>query len=401
MKVMERYILQRALMIFAAALLWVLAIVWTTQILNRIDIVTGSGESVLTFLEIALLVLPSVIPVVAPFAVGIAVAQTLSTMNTDSELAVIGAAGSPRMTVIRPMLILAVAACAASFLINNFVEPVARERMRILIAESRTDLITTLIQEGSFQEIETGLFMQIGERLPDGRLGGIFVSDTRDEKVDLIYYAKSGVTAEVDDAQLLVMQDGVVHRMSAGGDVSIIRYASYALDLSQFMPPSAAPSLMPKDRTLGYLLNPDPEDKLYKSAPARFRAELHRRFSEWLYPLVFALIGLAVAGDQRSFREARIHPLLTTMAIALAVRWGGYFASGRVSTSSAFIPVVYAIPLIAIAITTWFIATGRMMELPLSATERIIALHGRNMGRINALKLKLLSRMGRAPGGAA
>lgn len=388
-------------MIFAAALLWVLAIVWTTQILNRIDLVTGSGESVLTFLEIALLVLPSVIPVVAPFAVGIAVAQTLSTMNTDSELVVIGAAGSPRMTVIRPMLLLAVAACAASFLVNNFVEPLARERMRILISESRADLITTLIQEGSFQEIETGLHMQIGERLPDGRLGGIFVSDTRDEKVELIYYAKTGVTTETDGAQLLLMQDGVVHRMSAGGDVSIIRYASYALDLSQFMAPSAAPTMLPKDRTLGYLLNPDPEDKLFKSAPARFRAELHRRFSEWLYPLVFALIGLAVAGDSRSFREARLHPLLTTMTIALAVRWAGYFAAGRVSASPAFIPAVYAIPLVASAVATWFIATGRMMELPLSATERVIALHTRNMERITALKLKLLSRAGRAPGGTA
>ena len=38
---------------------------------------------------------------------------------------------------------------------------------------------------------------------------------------------------------------------------------------------------------------------------------MHRRLSEWLYPIAFALIALAVAGDARSHREARVNPLIT------------------------------------------------------------------------------------------
>src|SRR5690606_22261100 len=152
MKVVESYILRRALGIFTATLSWVLLIVWTTQILTRIDLVTGNGQSITTFLEVAWLVLPAVIPIVIPFAIGIAVALTLTTMNSDSELIVISAAGSPRMTVMRPILILATAACATAFLINNFVEPYSRERLRILISEARAELITTVIQEGVFQQ---------------------------------------------------------------------------------------------------------------------------------------------------------------------------------------------------------------------------------------------------------
>ena len=97
MKVVERYILRRAFGVFAAALFWTLAIVWTTQVLTRIDFVTTSGQSALAFFELATLILPSVIPVVIPFAVAIAVAQTLSMMNTDSELVVISAAGASRL----------------------------------------------------------------------------------------------------------------------------------------------------------------------------------------------------------------------------------------------------------------------------------------------------------------
>ena len=89
MKVIERYIFRRTLMLFCASLVWTLAIVWTTQILARINLVTDSGQSAMSFFEIAALILPSVLPVVMPFAAIIAIAQTLTVMNNDSEMVVI------------------------------------------------------------------------------------------------------------------------------------------------------------------------------------------------------------------------------------------------------------------------------------------------------------------------
>lgn len=400
MKVVEKYILRRTLGIFAATLFWVLAIVWTTQILTRINVVTGNGQSAATFFEIAWLVLPAVIPVVIPFAVGIAVAQTLTTMNTDSELIVISAAGSPRMTVMRPILLLAAAACIFSFSVNNFVEPYSRERLRILISEARADLITSIVQEGTFQQVEDGLHMQIGKRLPDGRLGGIFVSDTREDDIELIYYAKSGATVEFNGSHLLVMQDGVVHRKTDDG-ISVVQYKSYALDLSQFTASNSGPTLLPKDRTLGYLMNPDPDDPVFKRSPQGFRAELHKRFTEWLYPMVFALIALAVAGDSRSFREARIHPLLTTMTIALVVRWAGFFAADKVWNVPAFTPMVYAVPIVACCVAGFFIATNRVMELPLSVVEWGQAVWNRLQQRLVAIKMRLSGYKRALPGGSA
>ncbi|MBI1620274.1 LptF/LptG family permease [Aquamicrobium zhengzhouense] len=392
MKVVEFYILRRAVAIFAATLVWVLAIVWTTQILARLNIVTTSGQSAATFLELAALVLPSVVPIVLPFAVGIAVAQTLTTMNTDSELIVISAAGSPRITVMRPMLLLAIFACLASFAIQNGIVPSARERIRYLVAEARADLISTIIQEGSFQKIDDGLHIQIGERLPGGMLGGIFVADAREDSVELIYYAKNGMMVELGEEQVLVMQDGVVHRKTADG-VSVIRYKSYAFDLSQFKTGSAEPTLSPKDRPLAYLFSPDPNDSYFQSRPLSFSAELHRRMTEWLYPMVFALIGLAVAGDSRSFRESRIHPLLTTMTIAMAIRWGGFYFENRISKDPSLTFGIYAVPLLASAVAIYFIVTNRVMELPTTVTERIANLWSRWQRRL------LTRRLATADGG--
>lgn len=371
MKVIERYIFRRASMLFCATLAWTLAIVWTTQILTRINLVTDSGQSALAFFEIAALILPSVLPVVIPFATVIAIAQTLTTMNSDSELVVISAAGGPPMTIIRPVMLLAVLAGISSFAIDNGADPYARQRGRELVAAARADFLSLVIQEGTFRKIEDGLFIQIGERLPDGRLAGIFVADSRTEGTDLVYYAKYGTVMEKDDETVLFMQDGEIHRKLPGNDISVIRFLSYAFDLSVFTASSGTPRLYPKDRTLGYLLDPDPSDKVYQRNPHSFRVELHRRFTEWAYPIVFALIALAVIGNARSHRESRINPLVTAISIALIVRWLGYFTANQVQVTAWLWPAVYAIPLGVSAISAWFIATNRTMELPVAWADRL------------------------------
>ena len=392
MKVVERYIMRRALAVFLAALIWTLAIVWTTQVLARIDLVTDSGQSALTFFEVAALIIPTIIPIVVPFALVVAVAQTLSVMNSDSELAVINAAGASRWTIVRPVLLIALAASVLSFAVDNGVEPYARQKNRQLIASSRADLLSLIIQEGTFRKIDDGLFLQIGERLPDNRLGGIFVADSREEGANLIYYAKSGSVVEKGDEKVLMMNDGVIHRKTLTGDLSVIRFTSYAFDLSAFMSAANDILLLPKDRTTQYLLNPDPNDKIFQRRPGAYKAELDQRFSEWSYSLVFALIALAVAGDARSHREARIHPLITAIAIALFVRWLGFFAAGKADKIPQYTYMVYGVPIVASAVAIWFIVTSRSMELPGSWADWLTNFAGRVTDGWTALKLRLTRR---------
>lgn len=389
MKIVERYVLRRASLLFGAALFWTIAIVWTVQVVGRLNLVTDSGQSAATFLELATMLLPSIIPIVIPFALAIAAAQTLTVMNQDSEMVVFSAAGLSRKTVIRPILILAAAASVAIFLIDNFIDPYARERLRTIVANSRADLISTVVQEGTFEQVDAGLYVQIGRRLPDGRLGQIFVADSRQETIDLIYYAKTGRSVSADDRQLLLMEDGEVQRRQANGDVSVIRFTSYAVDLSQFAASTGEIILYPKDRTLGFLINPDPNDRIYKALPRQFRAEFHRRLTEWVLPIVFALIALAVAGDARSHREARMPPMLTAMIIAVFVRWEVFFVGGKAQTDAAYIPAMYGVPIIATLVCVWFIRSNRTMELPASWSDRMSSLYAKLSDRVGDAILRL------------
>ena len=99
MKLLERYILRRVFQMFLVTLLPVLTIIWTIQVLGRINLVTDTGQSMGSFATLATYILPTIIPVVLPFALVIGITQTLTAMNNDSELPVIDAAGATRSII--------------------------------------------------------------------------------------------------------------------------------------------------------------------------------------------------------------------------------------------------------------------------------------------------------------
>lgn len=392
MKLLELYILRRVGQMFLTALLPVLAIIWTTQVLARINLVTDSGQSVGSFMKLATLILPTIVPVVMPFALVIGITQTLATMNNDSELAVIDAAGAPRSILIRPIILLTVALSVFAFLMANFAEPKLRVAARQMIAAAYADLLSTVIEEKTFRKIDEGLYVQISERLSGRILKGLFVADSRNPEYDLIYYAREGAVDASGTS--LIMKDGEVHRKSPDGTVSVVRFDSYAFDLSDLTQTRGQARLHAQDRSLPFLLNPDKTDPDVIENPGQYRGELNRRLSNWSFPLVFALISLVIAGDARSHRQARIHPMASTLILSLTIYWLTNYLANQTETNIAFTPFVYAVPLICGGTAIFQLTRRKQLRLP-NAFRTSLA------GMWSTAERRLRGKPGRLPNGGA
>lgn len=402
MKLIELYILRRVAIMFFAVLGAAVGITWTVQVLQRVDFLTTSGQSIQTIIQFSSLLIPSAIPLVMPFALIIAITQTLSTMNQDSELVVINASGAPRSAVMRPILMLAAIISVVSFLVANYVDPYARMNMRAMIANASADLLNVVVQEGSFRKLADNLYIQIAERRGDGSIGGLFIADSRDPTLDLIYYAADGNIASTPAGDMLLMKDGEVQRRDVSdGTVSIIKFNSYAFDLSQFTSAGDDFVFYAKDRPLTYLLNPDPNDPILQTRPLRYKAELHRRLTEWLYPVVFALIALAFAGDSRSHREARVSASFSAISTALLVYWAGYFSADRADKDETYIVMMYLVPIGVMLVTGFALLTGRRVGLPDKWNDRILDSFDRLKRNITATSDRLLGRSRKDTGGRA
>ncbi|QND52534.1 LPS export ABC transporter permease LptF [Phyllobacterium sp. 628] len=367
MRLIEIYILRRIVVMFLAVLLSAVGITWIVQVLQRINFLTTSGQSFLYILKFSSNLLPSAFPVVMPFALVIAVTQTLSTMNQDSELVVINASGAPRTAVIRPVMLFAFVIAISSFLIANFIVPYSQLSMRQMIADARSDVINLVVQQGSFQRVDKDLYLQVESRDSNGAIKGLFVSDSRDPTTDLLYYAKDGLVVDTGNQSLLVMKDGEIDRRDVKtGNVSIIKFNTYALDLAEFLSADDKDSvkIFPKDRPLDYLMNPDPNDPYFQTQPQRYTAELSKRLTDWLYPIVFALISLAAAADSRSHREARISASFTAITLSMIVFWISYSSGQTAEKNADVIPFLFIFPVLVSAAAIYALATNRQIGVP-------------------------------------
>ena len=73
MPLINRYVSRRILTLFPAGLLVLTLVIWSTQALQRLDLVTAKGQTFAVFLELTLLTVPYLATLLAPIAFVIAI----------------------------------------------------------------------------------------------------------------------------------------------------------------------------------------------------------------------------------------------------------------------------------------------------------------------------------------
>lgn len=391
MRLIERYILRRAGGAFLLTLMALAGVVWVTQALRQMNIITAKGAAILVFLKITALALPFLVIVIAPFALMIAAVQTLSAFNAESELVVLNASGASRFVVLRPILALAALVTAAMMVLTAWGSPMALRSLREELTRVNVDLVANIVQPGRFVDIEGGLTFHIRNRSGDGSLAGLFVDDRRDPDIAFTYIAERANIIQMFGKTLLVMRDGVIQRRTnKDGNLSLVDFESYAFDLSGLTPTSTAPTYRPSERSTADLwassVAAPGADATARRTAGRLRSELHDRLSQPLLPLAFALVAFLALGDARTTRQGRGLAIIATIIAAAVLRGGHFAASSAAATSDFGVVMLYAVPLTAIVVGFFLVATDRSPSLPrpveilFDTVGDVVAAIGRRLG---------------------
>lgn len=365
MKQIERYIFGRiaTITLWSASLITILAL--TTQVLIRVDVLTTSGSAVVTFLVLAASLIPKMLLLVAPFALLIGVGRVLTTMNDDSELVVIEASGGTSKFIARPVLYLSILIAVLTLIVANIVGPMAARNLYTTLSGANSDILSIAVSSGGFQRIEDDLYIQVSEKLAGGEMSGIFLSDRRDPAAELIYYARSGAIVKTDNADLIVMRDGQIHRSDKNGNPgSIIQFSSYALDMQSFIPSSPFAGLRPEELFLTQLMDPANAGEINVGWQRFYPFHIHNRLSSWLYPIAFGLIMVAFLGRAQSHRAEQIHRTSTAVLCCIAVRLAGGFALEQTEKHPEAAIFAYLLPIAVIIYFSFIIIRGRGIKLP-------------------------------------
>lgn len=352
MSLIGRYIFRQLFQAFLLCLVTLIVIIWLTQVLREIDVITAQGQSLMTFLTMTVLVLPAFINVIAPVALFIAALYTFNRLNSDSELVVLSAAGASRWQIIAPFLLLAAMVAVLVGAINISLMPKSLSVLRLLITAARADMISNVIQPGRFSTPERGITFHIGARTPQGDLLGLLVDDRRDGNEHITYIAERGRIVRSGDSSYLVMERGSVQRQQAGRveRTQIVVFDRYLIDVAQLTDSSPKVLYKPRERSTAFLLGPDPEDPYYKAYPGRFRAELHERLSSPLLPILLVFVAIANVGFARTTREGRGFATAAAIGAAAGSMMVIVSVQNLAQKHGWAVPLVYGVPLGVIAL---------------------------------------------------
>jgi lipopolysaccharide export system permease protein len=380
----DRYIFRTTLASFALVLISLTGVIWITQALRGIDLMTSQGQTIITFLGLTSLVIPALILIIAPVALMIAISHTLNKLATDSEIIVMNAAGFSPFRLFRPFVYATIVVSMLVAFIAAYLAPDGMRRIKQWDAEITADVLTNVLQPGRFAQLDQNLTIRIRERQPGGLLVGIFIDDRRDPKERVSIVADRGTVVKSGNGSFLVLEDGNLQRFEAGKrDPALVAFGRYAFDMSKFSQHNDV-ALGIRERYLWELLVPDENDAMYKQLPGQFRAELHDRFMAPIYPFAFAALTFAFLGAPRTTRQSRNFSIGGSILAVFGLRMAGFACSVMaVKTPSAAI-VQYALLFAGVGTGIWIILHGVVIEPPAALMEAI--------NKTNARLLRLFGR---------
>ena len=368
----DRYIFRTTLASFALVLVSLTGVIWITQALRGIDLMTSQGQTIVTFLGITSLVIPALVLIIAPIALMIAISHTLNKLATDSEIIVMNAAGLSPFRLFLPFVYATCVVAVMVAFIAAYLAPDGMRRIKQWDADITADVLTNILQPGRFAQLDQNLTVRIRERRPGGLLAGVFIDDRRDPKERVSIVADHGTVLKNESGSFLILEDGNLERLEADKrDPAMVAFGRYAFDMSKFSNHDQAVALGIRERYLWELMYPDPDDPIYKQLPGQFRAELHDRFMSPIYPFAFAALTFAFLGTPRTTRQSRNFSIGGSIFVVFGMRMIG-FACSVMAVKSEFAPLIqYLMLFAAIGGGLWLIKAGVVIEPPAGLLEAI------------------------------
>ena len=368
----DRYIFRTTLASFALVLVSLTGVIWITQALRGIDLMTSQGQTIITFLGITSLVIPALVLIIAPIALMIAISHTLNKLATDSEIIVMNAAGFSPFRLFRPFFFATCVVAAIVAFIGAYLAPDGMRRIKQWDAEITADVLTNILQPGRFAQLDTNLTIRIRERLPGGVLAGIFVDDRRDPKERVTIIADHGTVLKNESGSYLVLEDGNLERFEAGKrDPALVAFGRYAFDMSKFSNRGRDVALGIRERYLWELVSPSEDDPVFKQLSGQFRAELHDRFLAPVYPFAFAVLTFAFLGTPRTTRQSRNFSIGGSILAVFGLRMAGFACSVMTVKNPGMALVQYLMLFGSIGIGLWMIIAGIVVEPPAALMDAI------------------------------
>lgn len=327
-------------------------IIWLTQALRFIDFIVNRGLSIGNFIYITSLLFPSLLLLLVPVSLFVAIVFTYNKLSVDSELIVFKAVGLSRWQLAQPAIFVAIIATLFCYSISLYFLPLSNRQFNDMRTFLQDNYTSVLLQEEVFNTPVDGLTVFVRERDSDGNLKGILVHDNRIEDNPITMMAEEGKLIQSGGGPQFYLVKGMRQEIRKG-HISWLNFDQYTLDIRFYTKAMNKRNRFAEEKYLGELFS---GDGLSDKERAQHRAEGHQRIVWPLYNLAMALLGVAILLHGEFNRRGHWKRMMFAGMAAGAVVLAGVGLRNVVVKQPMLIPLMYltVVSASAAAVTSLF-----------------------------------------------
>ena len=349
----DRYIFRQLFLALVAVTGGLTALIWLTQSLRFVELVVNRGLSMVVFVQLTSLLIPSFVAIILPITTYVVVQFIYQRLNGDRELTVIRSAGVSPFGMARPALALAVLATILGYILNLWVVPATLSSFRQYQWEIRNRMAAFLLQEGVFTPISERLTVYVRSRDADGTLRGILVEDDRDKTARATILSESGRLMEGANGPRALLFNGSRQEIDhQTGRLNVLTFEQNELDLGERATDNGARPPDMSEVSVAELLHPrfaQSQDR------GKWVAEGHKRLSSPLSTVSFALVAL-IAVLSGSFRRhgGFVRPL-AAVGVVVGLLVAGLAIDNLAARDNALVPLMWLKAVAPGAVCLWML----------------------------------------------
>lgn len=312
----SRYVIRTILptLIIITAVLTTL--VWITQMM-RLLYLLDKGISVVDFLGVVVLIVPSLLFSVLPIITLLAVLAIYNRLREERQIIILKNSGLDDFAIARPALIVASMLTVVSFFISAYLMPLSYNTLKNKLNILRNNYISNVIDVRKFNQISKHNTIYIDKKDEQGNLEGIILFDNTVQNSKSVLFAKYGNVYMNKQEMQFELVDGLRQAYDANNNITRMHFNNLTVKIAQDNIDVSKRSRTSLELYLHEMLFPSADFDNDKQV--RLIAEGHNRIIWPLFNFIFVFLTLSFFLKIRFSRNFQWQPLLLCLVPAILV----------------------------------------------------------------------------------
>ncbi len=347
MLIYKRYIIKNIFPSLVTIIVTLTTLIWITQILKFLYLI-DKGIKVSYFLNLIILIIPSLLFILLPFATIISTIYTYIHLSERRHLIILQNLGLNNLQIASPALIIAFLVAVLSYYISASLLPLSYTTLKSNLSFMKNNYTSNMLEEKIFNAITKDITVYFEKKLPDNIMKDLIIFDNRHEDKPAILFAKSGNIRPYNNSFIFQLTKGMRQINDHNGNLTSLTFNSLIIELTNKLESSLMKNRDNREINEYYiheLLNPNAD--LILQRRAKLIAEGHHRLIWPIYNFILVFLILAVFLQQPHNKKSHLRQIFVTVLGMGIITFLHFIFQNLASQNLNFIFACYANVIIA------------------------------------------------------